>query len=396
MGSSKRNFSRNLFKYLWPDEWPQRLTIIMGLMLAAALWWANTAIIPQLARSTGQIIALSRTQVIQAANDGVIENIPVHEGDLIKKGQLLMQLDTAQLNAAVVDSRAKVAALEATLARLHAEVFERPLVFPAEVKRYPAFVENQTELYIRRQRALHEEIATLKDMLSHVNQELNMSLPLLASGDIAQTEILRLKRSQAELQGSLTNRQNRYFQDAQADMTKAEEDLSSQRQMLVDRESNLERMQIFAPTDGFVRNIRVTTLGGRVRPGDIVMDLFPTDSKLIVEAKLKTSDLAHIQLNQPSTIKLDAYDYSIYGVLNGKVIYVSPDALSENSPQGEHIFYRVHIEIDPKQEPSKRHKPIEIMPGMTAQVEIRTGQMTVLDYLLKPIVKTVTSAFTER
>ena len=384
-----------LFRWIWPQEWPQRLVLIMGLIFVAAIAWAQTTDIPQLARAGGQVIALSRTQIIQAANDGVVETIAVHEGDFVHRGQLLMQLDTAQINASVVDSRAKVAALKATLARLHAEVFERPLSFSAEVQRYPAFVKNQTDLYARRQRALREELATLSDMLSHVQQELAMSQPLLESGDIAQTEILRLKRSVAELQGTYANRQNRYFQDAQAEMTKAEEELSSQQQILVDRETNLERMQVLAPADGYVRNVRLTTLGARVRPGDVVMDIFPTGSELIVEAKLKPSDLGHIRIDQKATVKLDAFDYSIYGVLDGTVHYVSPDALSENSPQCEHIYYRVHVYIDPDQMAGKTQK-IDITPGMTAQIEIRTGQMSVLDYILKPIVKTFSSAFTER
>lgn len=385
-----------LLRWIWPQEWPQRLVLLIGLIFMAALFWAHHTHIPQLARAGGQVIALSRTQIIQAANDGVIETIAVHEGDFVHRGQLLMQLDTAQINAAVVDSRAKVAALKATLARLHAEVFERPLSFPPEVLRYPAFVKNQTDLYTRRQRALREELATLSDMLGHVQQELAMSQPLLDTGDIAQTEILRLKRSVAELQGTYANRQNRYFQDAQAEMTKAEEELSSQQQILVDRETNLERMQVLAPADGYVRNVRLTTLGARVRPGDVVMDIFPTGSELIVEAKLKPSDLGHIHIDQKATVKLDAFDYSIYGVLDGTVQYVSPDALSENSPQGEHIYYRVHVQIDPQKMNDPQHKPLDITPGMTAQVEIRTGQMSVLDYILKPIVKTFSSAFTER
>jgi len=386
---------RRFMNYLWPREWPQRLILLLALMLLAAVVWADHTEIPQLARAQGQVIALSRTQIIQAANDGVVEQIPVREGDRVRKGDLLMQLDAAQINAAVTDSRNKVAALQIALVRLRAEVFERPLVFPPNLVRYSSFIDNQRELYTRRQRALKEEVATLKDMLGHVERELTMTLPLLERGDIAQTEVLRLRRSVAELQGTISNRQNRYFQDAQAEMTKAEEELSSQLQVLVDREANLERMQMFAPADGLVRNIRMTTLGARVRPGDVVMDLLPTGSELIVETKLKPADVGHIKTSDAATVKLDAFDYSIYGVLDGKVVYVSPDALSENTPQGEHIFYRVHIQIDP-QTLTARHKPIEITPGMTAQVEIRTGRMSVLDYLLKPIIKTFSNAFTER
>ncbi|MEY4976136.1 MAG: hypothetical protein RIQ97_1331, partial [Pseudomonadota bacterium] len=294
---------RRFMNYLWPREWPQRLILLLALMLLAAVVWADHTEIPQLARSQGQVIALSRTQIIQAANDGVVERIAVREGDRVRKGDLLMQLDAAQLNAAVTDSRNKVAALQIALVRLRAEVFERTLSFPPHLARHTSFVDNQRELYNRRQRALKEEVATLKDMLGHVERELAMTLPLLERGDIAQTEVLRLRRSVAELQGTISNRQNRYFQDAQAEMTKAEEELSSQQQVLVDREANLERMQMFAPADGIVRNIRMTTLGARVRPGDVVMDLLPTGSELIVETKLKPADVGHIKTSDVATVK---------------------------------------------------------------------------------------------
>lgn len=384
-------------KSIWPSDAPQRLVLLLTVMLICALVWAYWAEVPQLARSTGQVIALSRTQVIQAANDGVVEDILVREGDAVEKGQLLMQLDASQLNAAVQDSYGKVAALRATLSRLKAEVFQKPLVFEdVDAGKYAAFLINQTDLYRRRKQALDEEIATLNSMLSNVQEELDLSLPLLASGDIAQTEIIRLRRSMAELKGTISNRRNKFFQDAQADMTKAEEELNTQEQVLVERLSNLERMQMFSPADGLVRNVRVTTLGGRVRPGDVVMDLLPTSSELIVETKLKPQDLAFITIGQTATIKLDAYDYSIYGILDGKVIYISPDALTEDTRAGEHIYYRVHIRIDENHLKTQRGKLIDVSAGMTAQVEIKTGQMSVLSYMTKPLVKTFTSAFSER
>ena len=386
----------SLFKWLWPAEWTSRLVLMMVVMMIAVVVWMHYTTIPQLARSPGQVIAEQRTQIIQAANDGVVESIPVREGDPVKKGQLLMQLDASQAEAAVRDSAGRVAALKATLARLQAEVFQRPLVFDPSLDAYPAFIKNQRDLYERRQRAFKEEISTLRTMLGDVDKELEMSLPLLATGDIAQTEILRLRRSKSELEGTMTNRQNKFFQDAQADMTKVEEDLSTQQQVLVDRSTNFERMQMFAPSDGLVRNLRMTTLGGRVRPGDVVMELFPTSSELIVEGKLKPSDLNHVVPGQVATVKLDSFDYSIYGILDGKVSYVSPDALSEAVAGQEHIYYRVHVRIDKEQMPSFHHKKIQINPGMTAQIEIRTGQMSVLSYLTKPLIKTLSESFSER
>ena len=384
-------------KVFIPQDGLQRLLLLLTAMLVAGVMWASWAEIPQKARGTGQVIALSRTQVIQAANDGVIQEILVREGDAVEKGQLLMQLDASQLNAATQDSKGKVAALRATLARLSAEVFQRPLVFSGfDTVTYASFVKNQTDLYQRRKQGLKEEIDTLESMVSNVQQELNFSQPLLTSGDIAVTEILRLKRTLSELKGNISNRRNKFFQDAQAEMTKAEEELTTQEQMLIERSTNMERMQMYAPNDGLVRNVRVTTVGGRVRPGDVVMDLLPTNSELIVETKLKPQDLAFIGVGHDVSVKLDAYDYSIYGILDGKVIYVSPDALTEDTRAGENIYYRVHVRIQQNHLKTKVGKTIQITPGMTAQVEIETGKMTVLNYLIKPLVKTFTSSMTER
>lgn len=377
----------------------QRFLIMLLLSLICFVVWSAIAEVEQSARSTGQIIASARTQLIQASNEGVLENIAVQEGQSVKKGDLLVSLESAQAQAAADESKAKVAALQIMLVRLQAEVFSHPLLINQELKdQYPAFVENQAALFDRRQRAVNEEIKSLNRMLTEAQHELRLSQPLIKTGDIAETEIIRMRRSIAELEGSITNRRNRYFQDAQAEMTKAEEDLATQQQILVERTTNLVRTKLHAPVDGIVRNIRITTLGGKVRSGDVVMELLPTDGELVVEVKLKPSDLAFVKVGQPASIKLDAYDYAIFGVLHGKVIYVSPDALTEDTRTGEHIYYKVQIKVDIQQPMHKTHggKKLEIQPGMTVQAEIRTGAMTVLNYIAKPIVKTFTSSFSER
>lgn len=375
--------------------------IVLVLVSVAALGvWAQFSQIDMVARAQGQVIATARTQVIQSANDGVIEGILVREGERVKKGQLLARLDRSQAEAAWRDSLGKVAALKAALVRLEAEVFKRPLRFPVDVLAHPAFVQNQTELFQRRQGALSAEIAAFEESLSLVREELTLGQSLLTSGDIGRTEVIRLQKQVADLQGQITNRRNKYFQDAQADMTKAEEDLSTQQQSLAERAAIFERTEITAPTDGLVNKIHLTTPGAKVRPGDVIMELLPTGGALIVEAKLKPADIAWVRNGLPAAIKLDAFDYSIYGVLRGEVRYISPDALSERTQTGEAIFYRVHIGIDDTalavRNRSHTSKPIEIQPGMTATVEIITGQQTLLAYLTKPVTKTLSESFGER
>jgi multidrug efflux pump subunit AcrA (membrane-fusion protein) len=324
----------------------------------------------------------------------------VEEGQRVAAGQVLAQLDRSQAEAAFLDTQAKVAALKAALVRLNAEVFGRPLIFPEEVKAYPRFVSNQAELFRRRQSALNGEIAALQQSLSLAEQELAVNEPLVATGDIGRVEVIRLQRVIADLSGQISTKRGKYLQDAQAEMTKADEELATQTQVLAERGSVLERTEILAPADGIVKNIQTTTPNAKVRAGDLILELLPTGGELIVEVKLRPADVAAIRVGLPTSIKLDAYDYAIYGALRGRVRYVSPDALSERTGQGEITYYRVQIAIDQAQPEAQNQaradRRIEIQPGMTCVVDIETGHHTVLSYLTKPITKTLSESMRER
>ena len=375
------------------------LTIIFGtlfLVLVPFLLWASFTSLNQISHATGQVIAAAKTQQIQAANDGVIQEVYVKEGQSVKKGEILAMLEKSQAQAAHDDSIAKVAALQATLVRLKAEVFGRPLVFPPLVHQYPDFMANQTELFHRRQQALNDEVSALNDSLKLAQDELDLNLPLLKTGDIGATEIIRLKRQIADLNGQISNKKNKYFQDSQADMTKAEEDLSTKEQELADRDVTLERTSITSPMNAVVKNILLTTQGARVRPGDVIMELVPANDTLIVEAKLAPSDLSFVKIGQLAAVKLDAYDYSIYGIFHGKVAYNSPDTLSEKTQQGDKFYFRVLIALKPDEMITKSGKKIVMTPGMTTQVDITTGERSVLTYLIKPIAKTFSESLHER
>jgi len=325
------------------------LWIIFGSLFALIipfLIWASWATLDQISHAQGQVIATAKTQEIQAAADGVIEKMFVKEGQHVKVGEKLVLLEQEKAQAAYDDSKAKVAALKATLARLQAEVYDKPLVFPDEVKEYPEFISNQTELFKRRQQALNDEISALRESLSLAQEELSNNLPLLESGDIGSSEIIRLKRQVSDLKGQISNKRNKYFQDSQAEMTKAEEELSTKEQELADRKVSLEWTDIRSPMDAIVKNILITTKGARVRPGDIIMELVPFGDKLIIEAKLPTTDVSFVKKGQKVAVKLDAYDYSIYGIFDGTVDYISPDTLIEKTPQGDKYYFRVKIVLD--------------------------------------------------
>ena len=235
----------------------------------------------------------------------------------------------------------------------------------------------------------------LEDVKVLVLKELDMTRPLLKTGDVSMTDVLRLERQVTDIQAQITNRRNKYFQDAQAEMSKAQEDLESAEQIMSQRRDQINQTELKAPLHGVVKNVRVTTLGGVLCPGDKVMQIVPLEEDLVVEAKVSPVDIAFIKPGLEATIKIDAYDYSIYGTLSGKLIFISPDTLSENLnlQQGEQPYYRVRFQTNGRKFTGSAEKELDIQSGMTSMVEIKTGSDTVLQFLIKPVFKTLSQAF---
>ena len=350
----------------------------------------------QVTRAQAQIIAAERTQLVQSPDGGVLTQLHVKEGDVVKAGQLLATLQKERAAAAVSDSSAKVAALRITLARLHAEVYGTPLVFEAELLSYVDYIRNQTDLYNKRQRAYKDDVNALENILSLAEDELRINRQLEATGDVSRAEVLRLQRSAADVRAQLAGKRNKYLQDAQAEMTKAQEELSTQVEQLRDRSQVLEHTELLAPVDGVVNNIKVNTLGGVIRAGDTVIELLPTGNNLIAEAKVPPADIAFVAVGQSASVKLDAYDSSIYGAMQGKVSYISSDVLTEDTKQGPVTYYRVRIEITNAEFKGEKAREIHLRPGLTATVEIKAMERTVLSYLTKPISKTFSQSMGER
>lgn len=361
------------------------------------LVWSLFAQLEQISRAPGQVIPTGRTQVLQSTDGGVISEILVKEGDLVKRGQVLVRLDRVKIEAAVGETEGKVASLKSSMARINAELFNRPLVFPPDVQKFPDFVANQTMLYEKRRQALQDQLSSLQSMLALMQQELDMNLPLLKQGDVSRADVLRLQRGVSDIRAQIVNVRNKYLQDLQLEYTKTEEDLVTAREILAQRQDALKDTEIKAPTDGIVKNVRLTTIGGVLRPSDEVLSIVPTGDKLIVEAKMSPSDIAYVRKGQKASVKFDAYDSSIFGSAVGQVIYVSPDTLTEQGPQGNLVFYRVHIAINTKtMKQYANGEKVEVQPGMTATAEIETGKHTVFRYLTKPLSKTFGEALTER
>ena len=367
-----------------------------ALAIAGFLIWADWAELDQITRANGQVIASSRNQVIQAPDGGVLAALPVREGAQVKRGELLARFDKARSEAGYLESAAKAAGLRATVARLQAEIFGGEPQFPPELAQYPEFRATQLALFNKRQAAVREEIGALEQSRTLIKEELDMNLPLLKDGDVSRAEILKLQRQAADIQGQITNRGNKYLQEIQTDLAKAQEDLAGVLQVLALRKEQLNYTEIRAPMDGVVRNVRLTTLGGVAKPGEEIMQIVPLNDDMIIEAKVKPADIAFIRPGLPASVKLDAYDYTVYGTLAGEVIYISADTLNEEVRGADQPYYRVQIKTGVQNLVNRRNQRIEIQPGMTATVEIKTGRNTVLRYLTKPITKTINESLGER
>ncbi|MBI3096425.1 MAG: HlyD family type I secretion periplasmic adaptor subunit [Rhodocyclales bacterium] len=367
-----------------------------ALAIVGFLVWADWAELDQITRAGGQVISSSRNQVIQVMEGGVLSELPVREGSPVKRGQLLARFDHTKAEASYLESAAKSAALKATVARLNAEIFGGAPSFPKELAKYPDFRANQLALFAKRQGALREEVSSLEKAEALIKEELEMNLPLLQAGDVSRAEIIKLQRQLVDVRSQITNKRNKYLQDCQAELVKAEEDLAGVQQIVTQRKEQLNFTEVLSPMDGIVRNVRLTTLGGVAKPGEEIMQIVPADEDLIVEAKVKPAEIAFVKPGLPATIKLDAYDYSIYGVLHGEVSYISADTLTETIQGTEQSYYRVQIKTTGKGLVSKKNEPILIQPGMTAMVEVKTGQKSVLRYLTKPITKTLSESLGER
>ena len=373
-----------------------------------AIIWANFAELDEVTRGSGKTIPSSQIQVVQNLEGGIVSEILVEEGQTVEKNQPLLRLDPVRFTSSLNESKLKYYELLAATARLSAEVENKLLTLPAEVLSVaPEIAKNARQLFESRRDELNANTKLLREQVaqrarSHalLKQEMEMSAPLVDEGAMSKVELLRIKREVNDLRGQLTEARNKLAETKVRFQTKALEELNQTKAEL-DRitESTLAlkdratRTLVRSPVKGIVKQLKVATVGGVIQPGMDLVEIVPLEDKLLIEAQIRPADIAFLHPGQKAMIKLSAYDFSIYGGLEAELEHISADSIT-NEEDGEN-YYLIRLRTK-KNYLEKNGAKLNVIAGMTAEVDILTGKKTVLDYLLKPILKARETALRER
>ncbi|MBT9386708.1 HlyD family type I secretion periplasmic adaptor subunit [Pseudooceanicola sp. CBS1P-1] len=410
------------------------LTILV--LIAAAALWAHLTEIDDVTRADGRIVPSGDVQVIDAAENAVLEKLDVAEGDLVDKGQVLMELDGVQMTSDLGQEQQKAYGLEARITRLKAEISGEALDFaPALIEHAPEVVRSETDLYRGRADALATDIAILESQrvqraqelaegktdidtaeasLAILSQERALMAPLVERGIEPQTTLLSLAQTETELTGKLVRaraavprlqsalqeidqqiaaQRKKYRTDALTDLALATADLAALKPALPALEQRARRARIRAPVRGIVNRIHRTTLGSMARAGEQLIEIVPLDDSLLVEAYIRPKDIAFLYPGQKVKVKITAYDYARYGSLDGEILRIGADAIQRSERDEEEVYV---AEIRTRSNIlDAEGAAVQIMPGMIAQVDILSGKKSVLDYIIRPVIKVKDSAFRE-
>lgn len=417
---------------------PRKIRFVLFFWIIAIfgfIIWANFAQIDEIARGNGEIIPSGENQMIQNLEGGIVKEILVKEGQIVKKGQVLLTIDNQKSRSSFSSNTIKSDAIEAKIIRLKAESTGEDFNVSQELKeRIPTFIENEKSLYLTNKKQLNSKLNSLNEQLLQKKQELSeakahekylkssldfikkevaMTKPMVQRGISSKMDFLKLKReanniednynvvkkSIPRLESAIKEVKSRiketkllFQSEAKVKLNEAVAEFKGLKANSTALKDQVSRTVVRSPMDGVVQELFVHTVGGVIRPGADIIEIVPSNQTLLVEAKIKPSDIAFIYFGQKAIVKFSAYDFSIYGGLEGKVVLISADTIKD---QKDNVFYTVRIKTD-KNYLGDAKKPLKIIPGMTVSVDIITGKKSVLDYILKPILKTKQYTFIER
>jgi adhesin transport system membrane fusion protein len=366
---------------------PRSRAILWSIIAVVAVLfvWSRFALLDEVASGEGKVTPPSKSLKIQSLDGGILSELFVHEGDLVEMGQKLATLDPVLAKSAVGETRARIVILRAKAARIEAEMNNRASVkFPADLDADPEVIARETDTFKTNREAFQAAVANLETELALARKELDTVAPHVATGAANEMEVLRLRQKVADLNTRLSATKNQYYVALKDEHGKVMGELDPLIQVEAGRADKLSRTVISAPARGLVKDISNTTIGGVIAPGGLLMDIVPLEDRLLVEAHISPRDIAFIHIGQEATVKITAYDSSIYGKLDGTVELISPDTITDEVDRRIH-YYRVYIRTDRAYLETAEGKHHPIMPGMVTTAEIRTGKKTVWDYLIMPL-----------
>jgi len=412
---------------------------LTALFFFSFMIWAALAEIDEVTRGNGKVIPSQQIQVVQNLEGGILAKLLVHVGDIVEKGQLLLEIDKTRFAAPYQESRVSYLALKTQIARLEAEIKNTPFTIPQEVtKEKPELGVREQQLYASRKEQLaakqqilqeqytqrRQELGELRSKLEELTRtfallqrELAMTTPLIAKGAVSEVEVLRLQRQSSEMRGNIETAkisipkveskiaeakkameevQLTFANTARSELNDAYskmEGITANSEALMDR---LQRTEVRSPVRGTINQILVNTVGGTIQPGMNLVEIVPLEDSLLVEAHIKPSDIAFLRPNQVAKVKFTAYDFTIYGGLDAHLEHIGADSITDKQTgKQEEGYYVVRLRTNQNYLGTKE-KPLPIIPGMVVSVDIMTGKKTILSYLLKPIMRAKYTALRER
>ncbi|UWP98668.1 HlyD family efflux transporter periplasmic adaptor subunit [Aliiroseovarius crassostreae] len=367
---------------------PSMVIWLSAFAVLAFILWASLAWVDEIVRGQGTVISSSRPQIIQNLEGGILAELLVKEGDVVEPGDVLARLYGTEFQTSVDDILDQIAALDIRRLRLEAELAGQfDVVVPEELaSRTPEIVASERALLAARQSDYVSRREGAKKVLAEADRELKVMEDLYRENIVALIEVTKVRKAQSDAE----NRFNQVVTQTELDRAQEYSDtlkeLATLRQNLKLSQDQLNRTVLTSPMRGIVNNLGVTTIGGVVRPGEEIFQIIPLDEDVFVEAQIKPENIANVKRGQEATVKLSAYDYTIYGSLKGRVDFISADTFQDERDPNAQPHYRVSVRLD-LSKLSERQKQIEMRPGMIGQVELHTGEKTILQYLLKPLYK---------
>lgn len=360
-----------------------RIIWLITFVLCAALVWAYFAMLDEVTTADGVVIPIRNEQVIQSLEGGLVREMAVRADQVVEAGEVLARLDPARLAASVDEISAKLSARRARIARLTAEVADSPLVFPDDLLAQTDLILTETALFEARRQSFLSSIGLIAESRVLLQEELATMTRLSELGASSRMELVRLNRQIVDLNMREDEIRHDYFVLAREDLSNAQAEAEALTAELRGQRDQFDRLVLRSPVRGIVKDIAVSTVGGVVPPNGQLMTIVPLGDELLVEARVQPRDIAFIRPGMRATMKVTAYDSSVFGMLEGAVMSVSPDSIrDEVDPQ--RLYYRVFVRSDRFELVNKAGQSFPITPGMVTEVDIHTGSKTVLQYLAKP------------